>query len=178
MKRLKIFLTVVTIALAVGLFGLSRYDRFFPFGRMWETPGIRPHEAVLPVTGDDSVPFFSPEAVFRVADGNTLVSPLAEESADQQVMKGKQGYLTYCAQCHGGFHDGNGTVGQSFSPLPADLNSPVVQDLPQGVMFQRISYGNPPNGRQPALASTIPAADRWRIVAYVKSLGKTSVFPP
>ena len=40
-----------------------------------------------------------------------------------------------------------------------------------GLLFKEISYGIP-GGRQPALATTIEADERWRIVAYVKSLGK------
>ena len=72
--------------------------------------------------------------------------------------------------CHGPNHDGKGTVGQSFSPLPTDIRSAKVQALPDGVHFKEISYGIP-DGRQPALATTITVLDRWRIVAYVKSLG-------
>ena len=63
-----------------------------------------------------------------------------------------------------------GTVGQSFSPLPGDLRSAKVQKLTDGMMFKEISFGIP-DGRQPALATTISEMDRWRIVAYVKSLG-------
>jgi hypothetical protein len=72
--------------------------------------------------------------------------------------------------CHGPNHDGKGTVGQSFHPLPTDLRSAKVQSKAEGVHFKEISYGVP-KGRQPALATTIPVLDRWRIVAYVKSLG-------
>jgi hypothetical protein len=61
-------------------------------------------------------------------------------------------------------------VGQSFHPLPGDLQSARVQSLPQGTLFKEISYGVP-NGRQPALSTTIEMMDRWRIIAYVKSLG-------
>jgi len=61
-------------------------------------------------------------------------------------------------------------VGQSFDPLPSDLQSDKVQSLPQGTLFKEISYGVP-NGRQPALDTTIEVIDRWRIIAYVKSLG-------
>jgi len=61
-------------------------------------------------------------------------------------------------------------VGQSFHPLPTDLRSPKVQSLSEGVFFKEISYGIP-GGRQPPLATTIDPLDRWRIIAYVKSLG-------
>ena len=98
-------------------------------------------------------------------------SRISFKSDDPKVVaSGKSLYFTYCAQCHGKYHDGNGTVGQSFHPLPGDLQSDKVQSLPQGTHFKEISYGVP-NGRQPALATTIELMDRWRIIAYVKSLG-------
>ena len=39
-----------------------------------------------------------------------------------------------------------------------------------GKIFKDISYGLP-KGRQPSLATTIDITDRWRIIAFVKSLG-------
>jgi hypothetical protein len=43
--------------------------------------------------------------------------------------------------------------------------------MPVGTLFKEISYGIP-GGRQPALATTIAAHERWQIIAYVKSLGE------
>jgi mono/diheme cytochrome c family protein len=86
------------------------------------------------------------------------------------IQQGKKVYSLYCQQCHGKYHDGNGTVGQSFHPLPTDLMSEKVQQTADGVMFKEISYGIQ-GGRQPALATTIEFEDRWRVIAYIKSLG-------
>jgi mono/diheme cytochrome c family protein len=86
------------------------------------------------------------------------------------IARGKAVYLTYCAQCHGYNYDGNGTVGQSFAPLPTDLRNAKVQDSPAGVLFKNVSYGIP-DGRQPPLHATITIDDRWKAVAFVKSLG-------
>jgi mono/diheme cytochrome c family protein len=114
------------------------------------------------------VPFTGGEAYYRAAKPTELVSPFSAEDRDA-VALGRKGYFTYCAQCHGKHHDGRGTVGQSFAPLPGDLRSARVQQLPDGYLFQEISYGIP-DGRQPALATTIRVEDRWRIIAYLKSL--------
>jgi len=46
-----------------------------------------------------------------------------------------------------------------------------VQSKSEGAIFKEISYGIP-NGRQPALATTIAIPDRWKIVAFVKSLSQ------
>ena len=58
-----------------------------------------------------------------------------------------------------------------FAPLPTDLRSPKVQSQSEGALFQHLSYGIGGSGRQPALATTIFIDDRWKIVAFVKSLG-------
>ena len=138
------------------------------WGRMWETPGVRPHEEPLLVMDDGAVAFEAPEALLRVAAPEDLFCPF--DASVQTVAMGKTGYFTYCVHCHGKYHDGNGTVGQSFSPLPGDLRSQKVQAALDGLIFKEISYGIP-NGRQPPLATTIDVGDRWRIVRYVKSLG-------
>ncbi|WP_373499300.1 cytochrome c [Desulfococcus sp.] len=138
--------------------------------RMWDTPAVKPHEEPLLIMDEQTVPLEADaEAPYRLADGKTLVSPVAEGKPDT-IEAGRTGYLTYCAQCHGKTHDGNGTVGQSFAPLPTDLRSDKVQAQTHGEIFKTISYGTA-NGRQPALATTIEVPERWAIAVYIKSLG-------
>ncbi|MFO7686346.1 MAG: cytochrome c [Desulfobacterales bacterium] len=169
MKKL---IALVIAAVAVGMiYGvLMYYDNNFPFGRMRETPAVRPHENPLPIMEAGLVPVHGGEALYRAANPAELTSP--HSSRDPKVVEAGAGlYFTFCQQCHGVNHDGNGTVGQSFAPLPTDLRSPKVQPQSEGVLFQHISYGFGGSGRQPALATTIFVDDRWRIVAYVKALG-------
>ena len=123
---------------------------------------------MLPEAG--LVPVHGGEALYRAASPESLTSPIP--AGDPKVIKeGAQQYLNFCQQCHGVNYDGIGTVGQSFAPLPTDLRSPKVQSQSEGALFQHISYGIGGSGRQPALATTIFPDDRWRIVAFVKSLG-------
>ena len=138
--------------------------------RMWETPAVKPHEAPLLIMDEHAVPLSDGEAGYRMADGKAIPSPVA--AGDPVAIEaGRTGYLTYCAQCHGRYHDGNGTVGQSFEPLPTDLRRETVQSQAAGSLFKTISYGLASGGRQPALATTIAIDERWTIVAYIKSLG-------
>jgi mono/diheme cytochrome c family protein len=168
MKK-KILIVILPIFVLVGAhYALTLLDEVLKVGRMWETPGVRPHEQPLEVMEKGLVPFSGGEALYRAAAADALESPLTGGPADIEL--GQKGYFTYCAQCHGKYHDGNGTVGQSFSPLPGDLRSAKVQSLSPGAMFKEISYGIP-GGRQPPLDTTVEITDRWRIVAYVKSLG-------
>jgi mono/diheme cytochrome c family protein len=138
------------------------------YGRMWETPAVRPHEAPILVMEPDIIPVDGGEAVYKATSVYFLTSPL-EYNNPLDVEKGKALYQTFCAQCHGSDHNGLGTVGQSFHPLPRDLKDPKIQRMSAGRLFKEISYGIP-GGRQPPLATTIAALDRWRIIAYIKSL--------
>ncbi|MCB2170224.1 MAG: cytochrome c [Deltaproteobacteria bacterium] len=169
-KNLVIALGALTIFFGVYS-ALTVYDTYFKFGRMWQTPAVRPYETPLLVMDDDAVPVHGGESVYRATDPLQLHSPL--DARDPEIIKqGQVVYATYCQQCHGINHDGQGTVGQSFAPLPTDLRSPRVQQTVDGLMFKEISFGvDRPDARQPALATTIFPEDRWKVVHYVKSLG-------
>lgn len=168
MKKL-LAIPVLLIMILVGYNILIYFDNYFPYGRMRETPAVRPYENPMPVMTSDTVPVDSAEAVWRSMSAETLVSPLAANEA--VIRRGQVVYGTFCQPCHGMNHDGNGTVGQSFSPLPTDLKSKTVQRLSDGILFQHISYGVDENNRQPPLATTIRAIDRWHVIAYVRSIG-------
>jgi mono/diheme cytochrome c family protein len=168
MKKI-LFLAIGAAAVLVVYQALMYYDNTFPYGRMRETPAVRPYENPILIMEAGLVPSTGGEATYRAANGKNLKSPL--KVVDAIVLaQGEAGYFTYCAQCHGKHFDGNGTVGQSFSPLPGDLRSQKVQDMAEGVIFKEVSYGKP-GGRQPPLATTITVEDRWKIIAYIKSLG-------
>jgi mono/diheme cytochrome c family protein len=168
-KKYILFLIGAAIVGFVAYEALIDYDENFPYGRMWETPAVRPHEE-LPLSAPMGVvPQHGGEEVFKAMPADRLKSPVAL-SDPALIQAGKLLYSKFCAQCHGKNYDGNGTVGQSFHPLPTNLRGDKVQSLSEGAFFKEISYGIP-DGRQPPLAATIDSLDRWRIIAYVRSLG-------
>ena len=169
MKRYLTFFFLVAVIIVVAYEALTFFDNNFKYGRMWESPAVRPHEKELLIMEKGVTPFAGGEALYRATRGEDLKSPLKNKDPDS-IEQGKNLYFTFCAQCHGKYHDGNGTVGQSFHPLPSDLRSITVQSGVDGVLFKEISYGIP-DGRQPPLASTIDVLSRWRIITYIKSLG-------
>ncbi len=168
-------LRILSVAIIVSLVGLAAwgaitiYDENLKVGRMWETPGVRPHENPLPVMDGGSIPADGGELRLRLSDPTTLRPPF-DINQPEMIAAGQKGYGYYCIQCHGKYFDGNGTVGQSFAPLPGDLRSAKIQSLSMGKIFHEISYGVP-GGRQPALATTISIEERWQIVGYIQSLG-------
>jgi mono/diheme cytochrome c family protein len=167
MKRIAVILLFVAIAVIAVINVLNLFDNWMPFGRMWETQAIRAHEEPIPVMDAGSVPLTDAEVFYRATDPETLQPPFDINDA-QAIDQGRQGYVYYCIHCHGPNYDGYGTVGQSFSPTPEDLRSERIQTQPVGVLFHTISYGVP-DGRQPPLASTIAALERWQIIAFIKS---------
>ena len=169
MKKYLLALIALGIITLLAYEALIYYDDNFRYGRMWETPAVRPHEERPLSMPTGTVPQQGGEEVFKAMPAELLKSPFAI-SDQAQIQLGKALYSKFCAQCHGKNHDGNATVGQSFHPLPTDLRNPKVQSLSEGAFFKEISYGIP-DGRQPPLATTIDPLDRWRIIAYVKSLG-------
>jgi mono/diheme cytochrome c family protein len=168
-------MVLVAVTVVYNLFMF--YDNNFPYGRMRETPAVRPYENPILIMEAGTVPFEGGEAVYRAADPAALKSPL-DPKEPAVVEAGMKAYFLYCHQCHGTAYDGNGTVGQSFAPLPTDLKSEHVQKQSEGQLFQHISYGVGGTGRQPALATTIEISDRWRIVAFVQYLGLRNADQP
>lgn len=158
------------VLLLVVYQALMHIDNYFPFGRMWQTPAVRPHEEKILIMQSGLVPFDGGETLYRSTLPEALVSPVDNQDP-LAIAQGKVLYATFCVHCHGKYHDGFGTVGQSFVPPPGDLRSPKVQAMLDGQMFKEISYGIK-DGRQPPLATTIAIPDRWKIIAYVKSLGQ------
>ena len=168
MKRILILALLASVLATTVYAILTIYDKNLKFGRMWETPAVRPYEEKMLIMQSGVVPFDGGEAVFKAAKEEDLISPF-KTNDPKVIASGKTLYFTYCAQCHGKYFDGNGTVGQSFNPLPTDLRAPEVQSKSEGALFKSISYGIP-DGRQPPLATTIDVSDRWQIIAFLKSL--------
>ena len=171
MVRILSAVLIATTAILVAWGVITAYDTLMPVGRMWRTPRIMPYENPIPVMAAGSVPTTGGEAFFHAAAPEDLKPPFT--MTDPLVIAaGKTAYGHYCVHCHGKNYDGYGTVGQSFAPPPRRPARPKGPDHGRGgTLFKEISFGIP-DGRQPALATTIAPDDRWRVIAYVKSLGQ------
>jgi mono/diheme cytochrome c family protein len=153
-----IALAIVISVLFCGLWGCD-------YGRMKEQEALRTYKTQIPEMPTGSVPVTGGLQVTRQANPEALRNPLAFNK--DSVERGKTGYGYYCVMCHGSKADGDGTVGQSFYPLPTDLKSLYVQRQTDGRIFYTITFGLK---RQPALGFMISEADRWAIIHYLRSL--------
>jgi mono/diheme cytochrome c family protein len=168
MRKILIAVLVLGLFIFIAYEFLIFYDNEFIYGRMRETPGVRPHEEPLLIMEAGIVPFSGGEMIYRAQKAENLKSPLKMDD-HETIKRGQDVYFTFCAMCHGKNHDGNATVGQSLFPLPTDLRSAKVLSKSEGALFKVISYGIP-QGRRPALATTVGIMDRWRVISYIKSL--------
>jgi mono/diheme cytochrome c family protein len=165
MKRLIVLGIAVSVILAAAYAGITVFDEYMRFGRMWETPAIRPHETPLLVMGKESIPVDGGEAVLRAGGAEKLENPDRDRSM-KRVFAGKAAYTRYCIHCHGKDLKGQATVGQSFSAPAMDLKSPQIRDRKDGMLFSSISYGK---DRMPPLATTVSVPERWDIIVYLRA---------
>lgn len=153
---------------AAALIGLLVLAPLFLFGcdysEMKDDEAVQAYNQEFPQMPRKTVPVNGGIWVEREANPLELSNPIAPEP--RMIAWGWERYHFYCVQCHGQNLDGNGTVGQSFAPLPANLRSGRVQDQTDGEMFYKIRFGY---NRHPALYSTLTDDETWAIVRYVRS---------
>ena len=147
------------VSLAISLFWGCDY------GRMKEQEALRTYKTEIPEMPGRTIPVTGGLQVLREANPEKLRSPVP--FTQESVRRGKEDYGYYCVMCHGFKGDGNGTVGQSFYPLPTDLKSPQVQKQSDGKLFYTITFGL---NRHPPLGFMITEADRWAVIHYIRSL--------
>lgn len=83
------------------------------------------------------------------------------------LKNGRIYYGYYCLMCHGDNGDGNGPVGQSYVPKPADLRSEAVRSMTDGQLYLAMLMGE---GHEPVMIQTVAPAHRWPLVMYLRTL--------
>ena len=149
------------IVLLLFLFAPAGCD----YGRMNDQESVRTYEKKMPDGPPGTIPISGGVEVLSRTEPQDLKNPVSPTAA--AVSQGKAAYFNFCVHCHGPKADGNGTVGQSFAPLPANLTDPQVLAQTDGELYYKVSLGF---GRHPALASTIAEQDRWAVIHYLRSL--------
>ncbi|MGW8302603.1 MAG: hypothetical protein ACWGNO_11060, partial [Desulfobacterales bacterium] len=76
MKKIIGFFIAVAIVILVIYQALIYYDNNFRYGRMRETPAVRPYEEPLLVEEAGLVPINGGEAIYRVSAGIDILPPL------------------------------------------------------------------------------------------------------
>jgi mono/diheme cytochrome c family protein len=97
-----------------------------------------------------------------------LVNPVPPNAGS--VAEGEQYYTTLCVPCHGETGKGDGPVGLTLNPRPADLSLHAVPGVhTDGKLFEWISDGYP-GSVMPAFGQALTDEQRWHIVNYLRTL--------
>jgi copper transport protein len=92
--------------------------------------------------------------------------PLSAES----IAAGQALFSANCALCHGQTGKGDGPVGVTLNPRPADLTQHAVVGIhTDAQLFEWITNGFP-GSRMPAFKSALSDTERWHLVNFIRSL--------
>ena len=137
---------------------------------------LRAYDAQMPLPPDGAVPITpSGYEVPTTQQAKSLKNPLTSPSA-ADFARGQVYYQYYCVFCHGDQGDGQGLVGESYVPRPADLRTPRVQGMSDGQLLRAMltGYGHEAPDGKSVLGYTIPPEHRWYLLTYVRELGKVA----
>jgi len=84
--------------------------------------------------------------------------------------RGRERYDIYCSVCHGLSGHGKGMVVRRGYKEAPSYHVDRLRDAPPGYFYGAIANGF---GTMSSYADQIPVEDRWRIIAYVKTLQRS-----
>jgi len=88
----------------------------------------------------------------------------------ESVTTGEQIYVVNCAPCHGVTGKGDGPVGLTLNPRPADLTQHAIPGVhTDAQLFEWITNGFP-GSRMPAWKASLSDTDRWNLVNYIRTM--------
>ena len=106
--------------------------------------------------------------------GNTLVSSFPNDIDEfpvpvtrELVDRGQDRYNIYCIVCHGPVGNGDGMVVRRGFPQPPTYHDDRLRNAPVGHFFDVMTNGW---GKMNSYADKLSAADRWAVVAYIRTL--------
>lgn len=162
MKKIKILIPLLVLPplLVAVLFGFVLYEG----PRMKVQHHIRDFQMTLPNIPAGTRPV---QPTDRLAAAQA-VNPLPA-SADN-LARARVYYTYYCVFCHGDQGAGDGPVGQSYVPRPADLRTRKVAGYSDGQLLRALLTRT---GHEPVLERVVAPEHRWYLVLFVRSLGRS-----
>jgi copper transport protein len=95
------------------------------------------------------------------------INPVPPNSVS--VSAGQVLYQQHCLACHGPTGKGDGPIGLTLNPRPADLSLHTAPGVhPDGQLYEWITFGFP-GAPMPAFETAIEETDRWHLVNYIRT---------
>ncbi|MBJ6798577.1 c-type cytochrome [Geomonas propionica] len=166
MKKLAVLMVLAPPLLGAVLFGyiLVRGPR------MTVQHHVREFQMVLPTPAPGTVAVApATSRAPGAADAAALANPVPATPAT--LAQGAAYYGYYCAFCHGVTGAGDGPVGNSYVPRPADLRLRRIAAYRDGQLLRAMLTGV---GHEPVLERVVPPRHRWPLVHYLRSLSSPS----
>ncbi|QNN21800.1 DUF3347 domain-containing protein [Planctomycetales bacterium ZRK34] len=91
-------------------------------------------------------------------------NPVAAD--DASITQGKTLFTQLCAMCHGEKGHGDGPVGLTLTPHPADLGRAEMREQSDGELFWKITEGRAP---MPTFGPALSEEQRWHLINYVRT---------
>ena len=103
-----------------------------------------------------------------VASANSQANPIVPDQ--KSIAAGKALFEAHCVSCHGELGKGDGPLGLTLIPRPADLTIHAVPGVhTDQQLFEWISDGFP-GSAMPAWRSSLSDTDRWNLVNFIRTL--------
>ena len=154
-----------------GLLFAAALAYLFVMSALSQTRAQQIGYGLLPTLGLAIVSVF----VFYLQDivpGTLPVNPIPPNAAS--IATGETLYQANCVACHGEGGKGDGPVGLTLSPRPADLTVHTAPGVhPDGQLYDWITNGFPGNNTMPAWRERLTNEERWHIVNYIRTLNTT-----
>lgn len=83
------------------------------------------------------------------------------------LQRGRERFEIFCAPCHGRSGDGRGVVVRHGFPAPPSYHQDALRQAPDRHFYDVITSGY---GAMYSYAARVSPADRWAIVAYIRTL--------
>ncbi len=124
-------------------------------------------DAQMPAPAATATPAVDASGNTLVTDFSGLVSEFPVPVTKELIDRGEQRYKVFCIVCHGPVGNGDGMIVKRGFGAPPTYNDDRLRNAPVGHFFDVITNGQ---GKMNSYASQVPVADRWAIVAYIRTL--------
>ena len=149
---------IILLLVFAGLSFLVAVTLLMTGPRMRFQPSVNAFEQVMPYPPENATEFFN-----RQFDTASFVIPAG---TNENIEKGHTYYTYYCFFCHGNDGRGNGEVGKSYIPRPADLSGVIRSSFSNGKLYEASFKGT---GHSPVLERVVPYEYRPYILLFVRS---------